>query len=207
MHTEMLIEELSPSTANVLSESSDDGKSLWLNGIFMQAEVQNRNKRVYPRSEIERAVNSLRTSIMENNGVMGELDHPQTIALNLDRVSHLITEVQMVGNNAIGKAKILNTPMGNIAKEIIKSGFRVGVSTRGTGNVNEGIVEGYNCVTVDIVATPSAQGATPNSIYESLDCKQGRKVETLAEAVRNDPAAQKFFVEEFRKWAKSTLGK
>jgi len=207
MKSELLFEELSPTSANVLSESSDDGKDLWLNGIFMQAEVQNRNKRVYPRSEIENAVRSLQTSINENNGVMGELDHPQTISLNLDRVSHLITEVHMEGNNAIGKAKILNTPMGNIAREIIKSGFRVGVSTRGTGNVNEGIVEGYNCVTVDIVATPSAQGATPSSIYESLDTKQGRRVETLAEAVRNDPAAQKYFVEEMRKWMKLSLGK
>lgn len=207
MNTEMLIEELAPSTANVLSEQSQDGKDLWLNGIFMQGEVENRNKRVYPRNEIERAVGSLQKSIMENNGVMGELDHPQTISLNLDRVSHLITEIHMEGNNAIGKAKILNTPMGNIAKEIIKSGFRVGVSTRGTGNVNEGIVEGYNCVTVDIVATPSAQGAVPTSIYESLDTKQGRRVETLAEAVRNDPAAQKYFVEEFRKWMKNSLGK
>jgi len=207
MKTEFLIEELAPSTANMLSETSNDGKDLWLNGVFMQAEVENRNKRVYPRKEIENAVNTLQRSILENNGVMGELDHPPTISLNLDRVSHIITEVKMEGNNAIGKAKILNTPMGNIAREIIKSGFRVGVSTRGTGNVNEGIVEGYNCVTVDIVATPSAQGATPSSIYESLDNVSGRKVQTLAEAVRHDPAAQKYFVEEFRKWMDKTLAK
>lgn len=207
MNTEFLVEELSPSTANVLSEQSHDGKDLWLNGIFMQGEVQNRNNRVYPRSEIQKAVTSLQESIQMNNGVMGELDHPQSISLNLDRVSHLITEIHMVGNDAVGKARILNTPMGNIAREIIKSGFRVGVSTRGTGNVSAGIVEGYNCVTVDIVATPSAQGAVPSSIYESLDSKQGRKVETLAEALQHDAEAQRFFSAEIRKWMSNTLGK
>ena len=207
MDTELLIEELAPSDANMLAESSEDGKNLWLNGVFMQGEVQNRNGRVYPRAEIESAVNSLKAKINESGAVPGELDHPQSITLNLDRISHVITDVYMEGNNAIGKAKIINTPMGNIAKEIIKSGFRVGVSTRGTGSVLEGVVSGYNCVTVDIVAQPSAQGAVPASIYESLDSKAGRRVETLAESVRHDPAAQKYFIEEFNKWMKETLGK
>jgi len=200
MDQELLFEELSPSTANLLSEASADGKTLWLNGVFMQAEVQNRNSRVYPLSEVTAAVNNLKESIQQTNGVMGELDHPTSISLNLDRVSHVIKDIRMEGNNAIGRAEIINTPMGNIAKELIKSGVHLGVSSRGTGSVNEGRVSGFNVVTIDIVANPSAQGAVPNAIYESLDNKQGKKVLTLAESVQTDPDAQKFFVKEFGKW-------
>ena len=196
----MLFEELQPSVANIITESSNDGKDLWLNGVFMQAEVQNRNKRVYPIHEVTAAVASLNEQIKLTNGVMGELDHPQTISLNLDRVSHVIKEMKMEGNNAVGRAIILDTPMGNIARSLIKSGVQLGVSSRGTGNVNEGIVEGFNVVTVDIVAQPSAMGATPKSIYESLENPHGKQVETLAEAMRHDPAAQKFFVKEFKAW-------
>jgi len=200
MSQELLFEELSPSTANLITESPDEGKTLWLNGIFMQAEVQNRNQRVYPLAEVPAAVNNLKESIAATNGVMGELDHPTTISLNLDRVSHIIKDIRMEGNNAIGRAEIINTPMGNIARELIKSGVHLGVSSRGTGSVNEGKVSGFNVVTVDIVANPSAQGAVPNAIYESLDNKQGRKIMTLSEAVRTDPAAQKYFAAEFKKW-------
>lgn len=200
MSQELLFEELSPSTANLITESPDDGKTLWLNGIFMQAEVQNRNQRVYPIDEVSAAVKNLQESIAATNGVMGELDHPTTISLNLDRVSHIIKDIRMEGNNAIGRAEIINTPMGNIARELIKSGVHLGVSSRGTGSVNEGKVSGFNVVTVDIVANPSAQGAVPNAIYESLDTRQGRKVMTLAEAVKEDKSAQKFFTSEFSKW-------
>ena len=203
MSRELLFEELEPSVANLLSESSEDGKTLWLNGIFMQAEVQNRNQRVYPLDEVTAAVNNLRESIAATNGVMGELDHPTTISLNLDRVSHIIKDIRMEGNNAIGRAEIINTPMGNIAKELIKSGVHLGVSSRGTGSVNEGKVSGFNVVTVDIVANPSAQGAVPNAIYESLDNKQGKQILSLSEAVRTDPAAQKYFTTEFKKWLAS----
>jgi len=95
MKTELLLEELSPAVANVISESTDDGKNLWLNGIFMQAEVQNRNKRVYPIHEVTSAVESMNRQIQESNGIMGELDHPENISINLDKVSHIITEMRM----------------------------------------------------------------------------------------------------------------
>jgi F420-0:gamma-glutamyl ligase len=108
----------------------------------------------------------------------------------------------MEGNNAIGKAKLLETPMGNIAKELVKSGVRIGVSSRGAGSVNEsGGVSGYNFVTVDLVAVPSAPDAMPNTVYESLEHSiTGRKVLTLAEQVQQDPKAQAYFKKEFMKF-------
>jgi len=189
----LLIEELSPSDANIVTESQE-GKDTYLSGIFMQADIKNRNGRVYPISEISKAVQNAQQRITEHNGIFGELDHPQTLNINMDRISHVITEMRMDGANAIGRAKILNTPMGSIAKELINSGCRVGVSSRGAGAVNEGAVSDFNFVTIDIVATPSAPGAMPNAVYESLGASiEGRKVLTLAEQMKDDPAAQEFF--------------
>ena len=195
MKTELLIEELSPSEAGIITEATQDGKDAYLSGIFMQAEMKNRNGRNYPLSEISLAVENAQKHIQEHQGIMGELDHPQSLSINLDRVSHIITDLRMEGNNAIGRAKLLNTPMGNIAKELVKSGVRIGVSSRGAGAVNEsGNVTGFNFLTVDIVATPSAPGAVPNAVYESMeDTIKGRKVITLAEQMQEDDAAQKYF--------------
>lgn len=200
--TQLLIEDLSPSCAGLIQEASTDGKNLWLNGTFMMAEQKNRNGRIYPLSEIAQAVNSLSQKIMETRGVMGELDHPNTLSINLDRVSHVITDVRMEGSNAIGKMKLLDTPMGSIAKKLVEAGVAIGVSSRGAGNVNEsGQVSGFNVITVDIVATPSAQNAYPSSVYESLDhAKNGKQIITLSEQVQHDPAAQKYLKEEILKW-------
>ena len=132
--------------------------------------------------------------------MLGELDHPQSLQLNLDRVSHVITEMRMEGTNAIGRMRLLDTPMGQIAKELVKSGVSLGVSSRGAGNVNESVgVSGFQFVTVDIVAQPSAPGAVPGVVYESLQHGQGAKVLTLAEQLREDPAAQKYFQKEIMK--------
>lgn len=201
----LLIEELSPDTAQLME--AEDGKDLWLSGVFMQAEMKNRNGRVYPLNEIQNAVNLANTRITESSGIMGELDHPQTLTINLDRVSHVITEMRMQGNDAYGKAKLLSTPMGNIARELVKSGVRLGVSSRGAGTVNEsGGVNGFQFVTVDIVAQPSAPGAVPDSIYESLMLnKHGAEAITLAEEVRNDPAAQKYLKREIQKFLAENL--
>lgn len=201
----LLIEELSPDTAQLME--AEDGKDLWLSGVFMQAEMKNRNGRVYPLNEIQNAVNLANTRITESSGIMGELDHPQTLTINLDRVSHVITEMRMQGNDAYGKAKLLSTPMGNIARELVKSGIRLGVSSRGAGTVNEsGGVNGFQFVTVDIVAQPSAPGAVPDSIYESLMLnKHGAQAITLAEEVRNDPAAQKYLKREIQKFLAENL--
>jgi hypothetical protein len=198
----ILCEELSPSEACLIEEASQDGKSVWLNGVFMQAEIKNRNGRVYPMNEISAAVEAASQRIKESNGIFGELDHPQTLTINLDRISHVITEMRMNGNNAVGKAKLLSTPMGNIARELVNSGVRLGVSSRGAGTVTEsGGVSGFQFVTVDIVAQPSAPGAVPDTIYESLMTNgHGKESMKLAEQVRHDPVAQKYLAKEIKKF-------
>ena len=199
----LLVEELQPSECNLIRESSQDGKNLWLNGIFMQSNTTNRNNRNYPLEEISKAITESKQKILESNGIMGELDHPQSLTINLDRVSHVITDLWMNGNNAYGKAKIIeSTPMGQIAKALIEAGVKLGVSSRGAGNVNEsGIVTGFNFITVDIVATPSAQQAYPGSVYESvMQAQNGSKILTLAEQVQQDIDAQRYFKREILKW-------
>lgn len=204
MKSEILIEQLQPSDCNLIVESSQDSadKNLWLSGVFMQADLQNRNGRTYPLHEISRAVDEANTRIKETNGIFGELDHPQSLTINLDRISHVITEMKMVGANAIGKAKIIEgTPMGQIAKALLESGAKVGVSSRGAGQVNESIVSDFAFVTVDIVAQPSAPGATPSSIYESLDMsRHGKEVLSLAEQVQQDKLAQQYLKKEMLKF-------
>lgn len=211
MQHQMLNEYLNPGISNIISESTNDGKSTYLSGICMQAVVRNQNDRVYPLEEITEAVRVAMNSIKITNGIFGELDHPSTLSINMDRVSHVITNLRMEGNNAIGKMKILcgtnGTPMGNIAKALIESGVRIGVSSRGAGQVNEsGEVRGYNFVTMDIVANPSARDARPESIYESLDGNStGRKVLTLAEQMQQDPTAQKFFKAEIMRFLNQNI--
>jgi hypothetical protein len=207
MQTQILIEELNPAEAMISESMSDDGKNCWLSGVFMQAEIQNRNGRKYPLNEISSAVSNAQQRITESNGIFGELDHPQSLTINLDRISHVITEMNMNGTNAVGKAKLLDTPMGLIAKELVKSGVRLGVSSRGAGTVAEsGGVEGFQFVTVDIVAQPSAPGAVPDAVYESLmGSAHGQEALTLAEQVRKDPKAQKYFVKEFTKFLEEGL--
>ena len=203
---ELLIEELTPTESHLITETTQDGKDMYLSGIFMQAELKNRNGRVYPLKEITRAVEGAQKTIKEHNGIFGELDHPQSLSINLDRISHAIMDIRMEGNNAIGRAKLLETPMGKIAKELVKSGVRLGVSSRGAGAVNESTVADFNFVTVDIVATPSAPGAMPNTVYESLEMSaNGRNVLTLAEQVQEDPAAQEYFKRAFMKFLNEGL--
>ncbi len=204
MKQAILVEHLNAAQGNIITEAVNDGKNVYLSGIVMQADIQNRNGRIYPLAEMTAAVNSMRQSIQEYGGVFGELDHPaDRISINLDRVSHVITEVYMDGSNVMGKMKILDTPVGLIAKELAKSGVRYGVSSRGTGVVSEGMVSNFNLQTIDLVATPSAQGAYPTTMFEALQEQKGRKVLTLAEAVREDPEAQKFFESEVKKFLES----
>lgn len=207
MSQQLLFEELSPSQAGLIRESSTDGQNTWLSGIFMQGGIKNRNGRLYPLNEIQAAVKLASQRITETNGIFGELDHPQTLAINLDRISHVITNLTLEGSNAIGKAKLLSTPMGNIAKELANSGVALGVSSRGAGQVNEdGGVTGFNFVTVDIVAQPSAPNAYPSTIVEGLDfAKNGHNIMELAEAVRKDAAAQKYFKKEIQNWINTGL--
>lgn len=199
---DILIERWAPETSNIMIESAKSGKNCFISGIFMQAEMRNRNGRVYPITELARACQAADSVIKETGGIFGELDHPPTLVVNLNNASHVITELKMQGNNAVGKAKLLNTPAGLIARELFDSGVKVGVSSRGAGEVNEsGLVENFQFITVDIVATPSAMGATPKTIFESFEENaQGRKVITLAESLVDDTSAQKYFQKELFKF-------
>ena len=190
-----LVEKLSFDQANIQVESVEDGgqKNLCMRGIFIQGDVKNQNQRVYPMQEIGKAVKSLKEKINSGFSVLGEADHPEDLTVNLDRVSHVITEMDMQGSDGIGKLKILPTPMGNLVKTLLESGVKLGVSSRGSGNVSEGgKVSDFEIVTVDIVAQPSAPDAYPDPIYEKLQhYKQGGSLMELAEAVRHDKKAQK----------------
>jgi hypothetical protein len=204
----VLIETLSPVSAAIIEESTNDGKDHYLNGIMMMAEIENGNGRKYQRSELASAVDLANKRIQEGHYIAGELNHPNDLQINLERVSHIITEMRMDGNNAVGKMKLLNTPMGVIAKNLLDGGLKLGVSSRGSGSVVEGIVHGFNFLTVDIVATPSAPNAYPESIRESLDTlKSGQKVQTLAEAVIHDKSAQKYLVKEIAAFINALTGR
>jgi len=194
---EPLFESLQPDAAKIVCEASTTvGKNMWLSGVFMQAEQPNRNERIYPLSEMTLAVNSANNLIKENGGIFGELDHPEKLTINMDRISHAIKELNIVGNNVIGRAEIIrDTPMGAIAEALGKTGVRYGISSRGAGNVgNGGVVSGYVFVTADLVATPSVRGAYPRPVYEGLqNSKEGQRVLSLAESLQHDENAQKHF--------------
>lgn len=192
-----LRENLNYNDANVIVESdqSDGGKSFYMKGIFIQGGVKNANERVYPVSEIESAVAQLNEQIKGGNSVLGEVDHPDDLKINLDRVSHMIQEMWVDGPNGFGKLKILPTPMGDVIAKMLGAGVRLGVSSRGSGNVDEmsGKVSDYEIVTVDIVAQPSAPNAYPKAIYESLlNSTNGHKVLDLLKEDRNHPLVQKY---------------
>lgn len=189
--------------SNIVTESSDGGKNLYLSGIFMEAEQRNRNGRTYKLNEIKTAVNKVNEAASRGLHILGEADHPSTLDVRIENISHKILEMHMDGNNAIGKALILPTPKGNIVRGLIEAGVVLGVSSRGSGSVNEstGIVEGFELVTVDIVANPSAINAYPKTIYEHLEAyRRSGQILHLAEAIKFDPHAQKYFENEILKF-------
>ena len=158
-----------------LTEKKEDGtKSVYIEGIFMQAEKPNRNGRMYGKGIMEREVQKYQELINEKRS-LGELGHPPNPSINLNQVSHMITGLKFEGNDIYGKAKILDTPMGKIAKNFIEEGVRLGVSSRGLGSVKlnkEGVNEvqdDFHLATVDIVADPSAPDAFVQGIMESAE--------------------------------------
>lgn len=203
--TKLLTEHLTYDAARIIVEHEDDAngktKSLFMKGIFIQGGVRNLNERVYPVREIETAVDNVNEIIRKGESVLGELDHPSELTINLDRVSHLIEQMWMDGNSGLGKLKILPTPMGNITRTLIEAGVKLGVSSRGSGNVNErGEVSDFEIVTVDVVARPSAPNAYPKPVYEARNSKRGAIITDLAEAVAHDPKAQKHLHKELLTW-------
>ena len=190
----ILSEHLTFDQAKVVVESSNEGKDLYMKGICIQGNVKNANQRVYPTFEINRAVQKISDQIAGGSSVLGEVDHPEDLKINLDRVSHMLTSMWMDGHNGYGKLKILPTPMGKLVETMLQSGVKLGVSSRGSGNVDEGTgnVSDFDIITVDVVAQPSAPNAYPTPIYESLlNMKHGHKVLEVAKAVKEDARAQR----------------
>lgn len=211
MSKQLLREIISPLNANTKIEITEDrdsdgkptgNKSLKMKGIFIQGDVRNANQRIYPAHEIKQAVLTINEQLKGGYSVLGEVDHPDDLKINLDRVSHMITELLMDGPNGYGTLKILPTPMGNLVKTMLEAGVKLGVSSRGSGNVNEanGHVSDFEIITVDVVAQPSAPNAYPKAIYESLmNRKHGHKLlETSAESLE-DKRVQKYVKEEVLK--------
>jgi len=194
-----LRENLTFNEARVQILHENDGKDLYMKGICIQGGIKNANQRVYPVQEIAKATKTLNDQISSGYSVLGEVDHPDDLKINLDRVSHMITEMWMDGPNGYGKMKILPTPMGQLVKTMLESGVKLGVSSRGSGNMSEygnGEVSDFEIITVDVVAQPSAPGAYPTPIYEHLmNTKGGNMAKGLAAEVRNDAKAQKFLKE------------
>jgi len=194
-----LQEHLTFDQANIVLENANEGKDLYLKGIMIQGGVRNANQRVYPVNEIGRAVKTLNDQITNGFSVLGEVDHPEGLNINIDRVSHMITECWMDGDNGYGKLKILPTPMGNLVKTMLEAGVKLGVSSRGSGNVADdgsNTVSDFEIITVDVVAQPSAPGAYPTPIYEHLmNARGGMKAYELAQATKHDTKAQKYLKE------------
>ena len=181
------------------AENESGGKDLYLKGICIQGGVRNANQRVYPVTEIGRAVNTLNDQIKGGYSVLGEVDHPEGLNINLDRVSHMITEMWMDGPNGYGKLKVIPTPMGQLVKTMLENGVKLGVSSRGSGNVKEdgsGEVSEFEIITVDCVAQPSAPGAYPTPIYEHLlNTRNGYKALNMARELNGDEKAQRYLKE------------
>jgi hypothetical protein len=169
-----LIKEITESV-NYLTEEKDGKQSLFIEGPFLVSERTNRNGRMYKEETMRKEVHRYTEQYINKNRAFGELGHPDTPSINLDRVSHLIVSLRQEGNDWIGKAKILDTPMGNIARNLIEGGAQLGVSSRGMGSLKT--VNGINIVqddfylatAADIVADPSAPGAFVQGIMEGKD--------------------------------------
>ena len=177
-----LITETNHDNVRFISEANAKGeKQYFIEGVFMQAEVKNRNGRVYPQEIMKNEIQRYSTEFVQKNRAMGELGHPEGPTVNLERVSHIIKSLRVEGKDVYGKAKILETPMGNIARNLIENEIMLGVSSRGLGSLKlnkEGVNEvqdDFHLATVDIVADPSAHDAYVQGIYESAEwiCENG----------------------------------
>ncbi len=169
-----LIQEVNHQLDSLIEEGEGGKKDMYISGIFMQTEAKNKNGRVYPRGMMEQKVHEYNEEFVKTCRAIGELEHPTTPQINLDRVSHLIKELKFDGNDIYGKAKILETPCGNIVRGLINGGAKLGVSSRGVGSVTQrnGLneVQGdFRLITVDIVANPSAHHALVDGLMEGAD--------------------------------------
>jgi hypothetical protein len=184
----------------ILSEEAQDGsKTLKLKGVCIEGGVKNANERVYPVNEIAKAVDTINEQIKTGHSVLGEVDHPEDLKINLDRVSHMIEKMWMDGPAGMGTLKILPTPMGKLVETMLTNGVKLGVSSRGSGNVDDrtGHVSDFEIVTVDVVAQPSAPNAYPTAIYEGLlNHKGGQRLLDMFKDPAKSGKAQRYVKEE-----------
>lgn len=203
----MIIIEENFNDLTVTESKQEGGSKLLLRGVFAEAETKNRNNRQYRLSEMISQVQKVNEAAQIGRHILGELDHPNNLEIKLKNVSHRLNRMWMEGNIAYGEAEILrNHPNGKILEGLMKDGVQIGVSTRGSGQIKNGIVESFNLVTVDAVATPSARSAYPETIQEQLEMyKNGQLISEMAEdlAILHDPKTQRFFENELRKFIDS----
>ena len=199
-----LYEFISFDKAKIELIEADGGKELYMKGIFIQGDVKNQNQRVYPITEINQAVHQINERIQKGETVLGELDHPEELSINLDRVSHIIEDMSMVGRDGHGTLKIIPTPTGQIVRTLLESGAKLGVSSRGSGNVGDnGSVSEFEIITIDIVAQPSAPNAYPKTIYESLfNMRGGQTMYNLAADATHDKIAERYLAKDIAKFIK-----
>lgn len=204
----ILVEE---NFGGIVTESCQEGKKTYLSGVMMEWGVRNRNGRIYKREDMEKAVAMVNEAASKGQHILAELDHPNTLEVKLENVSHRLIELQIKGNQVYGKAEVLAMhPKGAILKSLLDHKVAVGVSSRGGGHVNEstGEVSNFSFVTIDAVATPSCVTARPTTIMESLELYgRGKVITDLSESVIHDKSAQKYFVEEMRKFINSIQSK
>ena len=191
----------------VLEDAADgSGKQCrGMQGIFIEGDKRNANERIYPGHEIRRAVDYINSQINEGHSVLGEVDHPDDLKINLDRVSHVIDKMWYEGSTGYGKLKLLPTPMGQLVKTMLDAGVKLGVSSRGSGNVDDrtGHVSDFEIVTVDVVAQPSAPNAYPTAIYEGLmNMKYGHRLLEVAKEAGADNKVQRYLKSEVVKLIK-----
>jgi hypothetical protein len=185
----------------VLEDAADgSGKQCrGMQGIFIEGDKRNANERIYPGHEIRKAVDYVNAQIIEGHSVLGEVDHPDDLKINLDRVSHIIEKMWYEGSTGYGKLKLLPTPMGQLVKTMLDAGVKLGVSSRGSGNVDDrtGHVSDFEIVTVDVVAQPSAPNAYPTAIYEGLlNMKNGHRLLEMAKDAGQDNKVQRYLKNE-----------
>lgn len=169
-----LITEMNEEVSYVVEAAENGKKKFAIEGVFMQSDTVNRNGRVYPRAILEGEVDRYSKKYVRENRALGELNHPSGPTVNLDKVSHLITDLRMEGKDVIGKAKLLETPCGQIAQNLLEAGVRLGVSSRGMGSLKENrgykeVQKDFMLSAVDIVADPSAPNAFVNGIMEGVE--------------------------------------
>lgn len=196
-----LIAEYNDHNLEVITEAKESGgKNYFIEGVFMQAETKNRNGRIYPKQIMERAVDKYVKEQVSTKRAVGELNHPDGPTVNLDKVSHLIEALDWNGNNVVGKARILDTPNGQIVKGLLDGGVQLGVSTRGMGSLENrnGVMvvkDDFILNTVDIVQDPSAPTAFVNGIMEGVEWVwnngiiEAREIEKMETEIRKAPRA------------------